>query len=157
MHKDTKNGLTPFRLILSAVGMSSYKLAQFLLAFLTPLTQNEYTFTDSFHFIKEICKQDPNLYMASLDVDSLFTNISMNEIIDVGTDSLYKDDENTPKIPEDIFRNLPNMATMVVYLFQTSIFFVKKENLSLMFIGKIPSVVSILISTASYLKPIKPI
>ena len=131
--------------------MSSYKPAKFLLLFLTPLTQNEYTFTDSFHFIKEICKQDPNLYMASLDVDFLFTNILMNEIIDVGPGSFYKDDENTPNITHDIFRNLPNMATMVVYLFQTSIFFVKKENLSLMFIGKRPSVVSILISTASYL------
>ena len=131
--------------------MSSYKPAKFLLLFLTPLTQNEYTFTDSFHFIKEICKQDPNLYMASLDVDFLFTNILMNEIIDVGPGSFYKDDENTPNITHDIFRNLPNMATMVVYLFQTSIFFVKKENLSLMFIEKRPSVVSILISTASYL------
>ena len=35
--------------------------------------------------------------------------------------------------------------------------FVKKENLSLMFIGKTPLVVYILISTASYLKPIKPV
>ena len=95
--------------------------------------------------------------MANLDVDSLLNNIIMNEIIDVGTGSLYKDDENTPNIPKDIFRKLPNMATMVVYLFQTSMFFVKKENLSLIFIGKRPSVVSILISTASYLKPIKPV
>ena len=33
------------------------------------LTQNEYTVTDPFHFAQEICKQDPNLCMASLDVD----------------------------------------------------------------------------------------
>ena len=96
--------------------MSSYKPAKFLPLFLTPLTQNEYTFTDSFHFIKEICKQDPNLYMASLYVDSLFTNITMGKIIDIRTDSLYKDDENTPKIPKDIFHNLPNMANMGVFL-----------------------------------------
>ena len=35
--------------------------------------------------------------------------------------------------------------------------FVKKESLSLMFIEKIPSVVFILTSAASYLKPIKPV
>ena len=54
--------------------------------------------------------------MASLYVDSLFTNITMGKIIDIRTDSLYKDDENTPKIPMDIFHNLPNMANMGVFL-----------------------------------------
>ena len=78
---------------------------------MTPLTQNEYAVTDSFHFAEEICKQDTNLYMASLDVDSLFTNIPLDETIDISIDSLYKDDENTNKIPKDIFRNLLTVAT----------------------------------------------
>ena len=90
--------------------MPTYKLAKYLLPFLTPLTQNEYTVTDSFHFAEEICKQDPNLYMASLDVDSLFTNIPLDETIDISIDSLYKDDENSPKIPQDVFRNLLTVA-----------------------------------------------
>ena len=48
--------------------------------------------------------------MASLDVDSLFTNIPLDENIDICIESLHKYDENTPKIPEDVFRNLFNMA-----------------------------------------------
>ena len=72
---------------------------------------NEYTVTDSFHFAEEICKQDRNLYMASLDVDSLFTNIPLEENIDNCIDILYKDNENTPKIPKDVFRNLLTVAT----------------------------------------------
>ena len=44
--------------------------------------------------------------MVSLDVDSLFTNIPLGETIDICIDSLYKDDENSPKIPKDFFRNL---------------------------------------------------
>ena len=112
MHKDTKNGLPPFRPILPAIGRPTYKLTKFLLTLLTLLFQNEYTVTDSsFHFAEEICKQDPNLYMASLDVDSLFINIPLDETIDICIDSLYKDDENTPKIPKDVFRNLLNVAT----------------------------------------------
>ena len=87
-------------------GMPSYKLAKFLLPFLMPLTQNDYTITDSFHLAEEICKQDPNLYMASPDVDSLFTNIPLREAIDICIASLYKDDEYTLKIPKDIFCNL---------------------------------------------------
>ena len=41
--------------------------------------------------------------MASLDNDSLFANIPVDENIDICIDSLYKDDENSPKIPEDVF------------------------------------------------------
>ena len=33
-------------------------------------------------FVEEICRKYPNLHMASLDVDSLFTNIPLDEIID---------------------------------------------------------------------------
>ena len=50
VYKETKNGLPPFHPILSAIGMPTYKLAKFLLPFLMPLTQNEHTVTDSFHF-----------------------------------------------------------------------------------------------------------
>ena len=46
VHKETKNGLPPFGLILSAIGTPTYKLAKFLISFLMPLTQNEYTVTD---------------------------------------------------------------------------------------------------------------
>ena len=111
VYKKTKNGLTPFRPILSAIRIPSYKLAKFLLPFLRPLIQSEYTVTDSFHFTEEICKQDPNLNMASLDVDSLFTNIPLDEIIDICTDSWHKDDKNTLKISKNVFRNLLNVAT----------------------------------------------
>ena len=54
--------------------------------------------------------------MASLDVDSLFTNIPLDETIDICIDSLYKDDENTPKIPKNVFRNLtrPNSTNKLM-------------------------------------------
>ena len=56
VHKEAKNRLPPFQLILSAIGTPAYKLGKYLLPFLTPLTQNEYSVTDSFHFAGEICK-----------------------------------------------------------------------------------------------------
>ena len=86
MHKEIKNGLPRFRPILSAIGMPTDKLSKFLLPFLTPLTEDEYIVTVLFHFAEEICKQDPNLYMASLDVDSVFTNIPLDKTIDTCID-----------------------------------------------------------------------
>ena len=49
--------------------------------------------------------------MASLDVDSLFTNIPLDKTIEICIDSLYKDDENNPKFPKDVFRNLLTVTT----------------------------------------------
>lgn len=75
IHMETCNGLPLFLAILSAIGTPTCILANFLLQFLTSSTTNEYTVSQSFHFAEEICQQDANLYMASLAVDSLFTNI----------------------------------------------------------------------------------
>ena len=49
--------------------------------------------------------------MASLDFDSLFTNIALEETIDICVDNLYNDNENLPNIPKHNFRNLLNIAT----------------------------------------------
>ena len=49
--------------------------------------------------------------MASLDVDSLFTDIPLEETIDICVDNLYSDNENPPNIPKHNFRNLLNIAT----------------------------------------------
>ena len=92
---------------MSHIGKPTYKLANFLLPFLTPLIENEYNVTDSFHFAEEIYKQGPNSYMASLDVEILFTNIPLNETINICIDSLY---ENSPEIFKNGFRNLLNVA-----------------------------------------------
>ena len=60
--------------------------------------------------------------MASLDNDSLSTTIPLDETIDISIDSLYKDNENTPKIPKDVFRNLLNMATKELFLFNNKFY-----------------------------------
>ena len=72
---------------------------------------SKHTVTDSFHFTEEISKEDPNFFMASLDVDSLFTNIPLEQTVDICIDSLCKDVENSPEIPKDVFHNLFTVAT----------------------------------------------
>ena len=81
----------PFPIFLT-IDKPTNKLAKFLLKFLTTLTTNEYTATDSFHFAEEICQQDANL--TSLDIDSLLTNILLEETIDICVYNLYNDNEN---------------------------------------------------------------
>ena len=53
------------------------------------LTVNDYTVKDSFTFVKEVINFDHNLFMASLDVESLFTNIPIDETIKNAVGDLF--------------------------------------------------------------------
>lgn len=55
-----------------------------------------------------------NCEKATLDNDSLFTNISLDKTIDLCVDRFYNDNENTPKIFKDVFRNLLKFALSFV-------------------------------------------
>ena len=82
--KVNKDGL-PLRPILSSIGTCGYGPAKFLVPHLEPLTHNEFTVKDSFSFSDEITKFDSadQLIMASFDIKSLFTNIPLDETIDI--------------------------------------------------------------------------
>ena len=95
VHKQEIDGCPPFRPILSALQTPTYNLAKFLVPLLNPLTKNEYTVKDSFQFAEEICEQDPTLSMGSLDVDSLFTNIPLDETIDICVNQLFENTDTT--------------------------------------------------------------
>ena len=69
-----------------------YNLAKVLVPVLNSLTKNEFTVKDSFQFAEEICGQNPTLSMGSLDVDSIFTNIPIDETADICVSLLF---ENT--------------------------------------------------------------
>ena len=81
VHKQQVDGYSPFRPILSALQTLTYNLARFLVSILNPLTKTEYTVKDSSQFAEEICDQDPTLSMGSLNVDSHFTDISLDETL----------------------------------------------------------------------------
>ena len=75
----------PIRPILSAIGTFNYNCAKLLVPLLNPLTQNEYTVKNSIEFAKEVStfKFSEPLFLASFDVKSLFTNIPLEETIDI--------------------------------------------------------------------------
>ena len=103
---------TPLRPVLSVIGTPTYKLAQFLVPILSDITQNEFTVKDSFTLVDEILTQNSDLYMASLDVDALFTNIPLDETIDICIKKLFKTlDALVKGISKNNFRDLLNLAT----------------------------------------------
>ena len=95
VYKDIIDNCPPFWPNLSAINTPTYKLAKFLVPILKSLTSNEYTIKDSFAFAAEIVEQDSEFFMGNLDVDSLFTNIPVEETIDICTNTLF---ENMGKV-----------------------------------------------------------
>lgn len=79
----------PLRPILASYRTPNYKLAKFLVPLLESLTSNKYTVTNSEHFKQRILPQDSDLFMASFDVESLFTNIPVRDPIDIILDKLF--------------------------------------------------------------------
>ena len=66
---------------------------------LSSITTNEYTIKDSFSFAKELCNTPAkDSFIASFDVKSLFTNIPLNETIDIILYELFDNPENVSNI-----------------------------------------------------------
>ena len=111
-----------FRPILSGLQTPTYNLAKFLVPILNPLTKNEYTVKDSFQFAEEICEQDPTLSMGSLDVDSLFTNIPLDETIDICINQLFENTDTVEGIANSELKQMICLATACVILYLTVYF-----------------------------------
>ena len=85
LENKTKNipSLSHFLLLLYH---SPQKLA--VTALLEPLTTNKYIIKDSFHFTIEAVDQDSSIF-----IDSLFTNILLEETVGICTNELFKNND----------------------------------------------------------------
>ena len=81
-----------------AIKTPTYNLAKYLVPLQEPITINMYIVKKSFEFAKEIAEQDPELFMASLVVEPLFSNIPLNDTISVCCDFLFSNDAKVKNI-----------------------------------------------------------
>ena len=85
MYKFSSSDSFPkLRPIVSSIGTFNYNLARFLCDLLSPLVPNDYSCKDTFSFVSQI--KNANLsrkFLISYDVASLFTDISIQETIDI--------------------------------------------------------------------------
>ena len=110
VHKPVIDNCPKFRPILSTIGTPTYKLAKFLVPIFSPLTSNEFSVHDSFSFADEVSSFCPDHFMASLDVESLFTNIPLNEVIDICIGDLFCDTNTIHNLDLNDMRKLLTLA-----------------------------------------------
>ena len=96
MHKFSSSDSFPQpRLIVSSIGTFNYNLARFLCDLLLPLVPNDYSCKDTFSFVCQI--KNANLskkFFVFYDVTSLFTNIPLQETINIAINLIFNQNLN---------------------------------------------------------------
>ena len=83
----------PLRPILSMMRSSHHKIANYLNVLLESVLQyfSRYIVKDSFTFVEDIKQLNSgSTFMSSFDVKSLFTNVPLDEIIEISAEQLYQ-------------------------------------------------------------------
>ena len=83
----------PVRPIVSACNTHNFKLSKRLVPIIEKFSINEYTLKNSYDFVNSV-QSIPNansLYMCSLDVESLYTNVPLDDSINILLDNMFPD------------------------------------------------------------------
>ena len=102
----------PIRPIVSQVTTPTYKMAKSLNEIIKPYCPRNFAIKSTNEFIDIIKPNISKGIIASLDVNSLFTNVPINETIDIIMNYCYHNTEiSPPKIPESLLREMLLLCT----------------------------------------------
>ena len=74
------------------------------------MTKNQFVSKDSFSFARDVRKQNSQFFMASFDIDSLFTNLPLDETINLCVEKTFLNKTKHHGISKSDFRELLNLA-----------------------------------------------
>ena len=74
-------------------------------------TLNEYTVRGSFSFCDEIQEQDNNLYVTSFDIESLLTNIPLDETINICVNNVF---DSKKRVKRLLVKDINQLLTLSV-------------------------------------------
>ena len=89
---------------------------------LSDITQNEFTVKDSFTFVDEILTQNS---------DALFTNIPLDETIDIYSKKLFKTPDTLVKGISDNFHDLLNLAAKESFFTFNNKFYIQVDGVAM--------------------------
>ena len=101
----------PLRPIISQIPTPTYRLAKKLNQLLTPFVPAEFSLRSPTQFIDILENKSSNGLIASLDVESLFTNVPVDETIELIIQEVYHTEKTPLDIPENLLRQLLLLCT----------------------------------------------
>ena len=104
MHKfSSSDSFSKLHPIVSSIGTFNYNLARFLCKLLSPLVPNYYSCKNTFPFVSQI--NNANLskkFLVSYDVTSLFTDIPLQETIDIAINLMFNHNPNLKSLKKNL-------------------------------------------------------
>ena len=113
----------PLRPVVSMINTAEYHLAKFLDKIIKPHIPSEYMLNSSSGFLEKLktfCFR-PSDILVSFDVVSLFTNVPLNQTIDMIADHIYKQ-KSKPAFDKATFKHLMNIATSGIFMYHDKYF-----------------------------------
>ena len=86
---------------------------------------------DSFEFAKIICEQDTGLFMASLDIDSLFTNFPPHETIDICVNGLFKSNSSIHGLSKKQIVEMLSITIKKLIILFDMVFYTQVDNVAM--------------------------
>ena len=110
--KTHKNG-NPLRPIISQIPTATYDLAKQLNNIITPYLPNKFMLNSTDEFLNILQTTNPDGMIASLDVESLFTNVPIKETIEIICNACYNHETLlAPSFSKKIMKELLELCTM---------------------------------------------
>ena len=95
------------------------------------LTSNQFTLKDSFEFAEVICDYDACLFMASLDLDSLFTNVPLEETPNICVNELFKGNSSIHGLHKKQITKMLSLATKESIVLLDMVFYTQVDDVAM--------------------------
>ena len=127
------DGLPNYRPIVSQIGCPTYKIAKDLLDFKSLITKTECTLKDSFEFVSMIDQQEHNSFMCSFDIDSLFTNVPLEETVEIVIKNVFGRKRKINRLNKSDFRDFLKLTTMGTVLYFNGNYYKQSDGVAMRF------------------------
>ena len=114
----------PVRPIIASFDTVNYELGKYLNRFITPVIPKQYTVQKNSDLLTDLrsYKFTDDSILVSFDVESLFTNVPLEETINIAANLVYDKNENKPPFPKNTFIKLLRLATSNLFLFDGKLY-----------------------------------
>ena len=106
-------------------------MSKFFVPILEEHTKNAYTLKDSFEFAEDIVRQDSSLFMTSFDVESLFTNIPLEDTINLCVTKMYKKKRKVHGLSKSQFKELLGISTKQSFFMFNNTFYTQTDGVAM--------------------------
>ncbi|XP_066943499.1 uncharacterized protein [Macrobrachium rosenbergii] len=107
----TRKAGNPQRPIISQMTSPTYRIAKVLDDLLVPYIPSAYSLNSAVDFTDLLHEKGPEDDIASLDVESLYTNIPVEETISIILDRVYRSNKSPLPISEGVLRDMLKAST----------------------------------------------